>query len=152
MESVAKPRELPDTLSGLLRIAVEDTIAIENTPGYKLEMSYWYTMNGVCQVCMGGAVMLRSAAFVPPESLDSYAMLKVAVPRTLHLKMLLIDDMRKGYMDSAVDRLGLKRSTRMNSAVDLAGALIVRSYDSYSGHAPWETYLVAAGVLEKSGL
>lgn len=152
MESVAKPRELPDALSGLLRVAVEDSIAVENTPGYSLEMSSWYTTNGVCQVCMGGAVMLRSAAFVPLKKIGGYDELRIAVPHSLQAKMLLIDDMRKGCMDSAVDRLHPDRTTRMNDAINKAAALIGSSYDWNSGHAPWETYLVAADVLEKAGL
>lgn len=54
--------ELPDTLSGLLRLAVKDARAIEKTAGYRLNMSKWVwpASDGVCEVCMAGAIMVRT--------------------------------------------------------------------------------------------
>lgn len=149
---MAKPRELPDTLSGLLRVAVEDSIAIEDTPGYGLNMANWYKTNGVCEVCMGGAVMIRSAGFVPAGNLFSYDELRSGVEFTLRRKMLVINDMRGGSMETAFERLDLRSSSRAEEALLKAEDKVKYNWDSDLGRANWKAYLEAADILEKAGL
>ena len=58
-----QPDPLPDTLSGLLEIAIEDIEAInkiKETGGYYLIMSSWYEPKSTyCYICMAGAVMVQ---------------------------------------------------------------------------------------------
>lgn len=47
-------------MCGILRRAVEDAIAVEKMEGYRLNMGVWHMPNGVCKVCMAGAVMVKT--------------------------------------------------------------------------------------------
>lgn len=53
---------LPATLHELIMLALDDLKAVENTPGYKIDMSHWHIYDRtdeVCSVCLAGAVMAR---------------------------------------------------------------------------------------------
>jgi ribosomal protein S27AE len=49
--------KLPDKLSELLYIALEDLEKIEADPRYKINMDLWHRPNGKCSVCAAGSVM-----------------------------------------------------------------------------------------------
>lgn len=48
---------LPDKLSELLYIALEDLEKVEADPRYKIDMGAWHRPNGKCSVCAAGSVM-----------------------------------------------------------------------------------------------
>lgn len=53
---------LPATLHELLMLALDDLKAIENTPGYVINMSVWHQYDRtdeICSVCLAGSVMSR---------------------------------------------------------------------------------------------
>ena len=51
---------LPTQPSRLLKVALNDLIAVENTPGYVINMGDWhYPRQDGCCVCLAGAVMVR---------------------------------------------------------------------------------------------
>ena len=53
-----KSAKLPNTLYGLLRVAIRDLLKVEKMKKkYVIEMGDWHTPNGKCAVCMAGAVM-----------------------------------------------------------------------------------------------
>lgn len=53
---------LPNTLSGLLELAVQDAQKCEALPElYRLDMGQWHTPEaGVCVICMAGAVIAQT--------------------------------------------------------------------------------------------
>jgi len=48
---------LPDKLSDIILIALEDLRKVERSKKYKVYMGVWHSPNGVCSVCFAGAVM-----------------------------------------------------------------------------------------------
>ncbi len=59
------PQKFPRTYSGIIRIAVSDLQKVLATEGMKVNMLDWYHVNdsGMCEVCLGGAVLSQSAGF-----------------------------------------------------------------------------------------
>ena len=53
--------KLPDTIHGLLRVAIDDLKKCQASKNYKIEMSEWHEPYGDdCFVCMAGAVMAQT--------------------------------------------------------------------------------------------
>lgn len=51
---------LPDKPSELIRVALRDLRRVEDNPNYKVDMMVWHCPDGndgVCRVCLAGAVM-----------------------------------------------------------------------------------------------
>lgn len=140
---------LADSLSGLLRQAVEDAQAIERTPGYRLQMSRWhYPVGGLCEVCMGGAVMARRLGA------DKRSYLTLSNYRgEVADKLSAIDYLRVGSTDFAAQALGTYHSL----SVDQMEALLeyerlIRPELGSGGLCPWGVYLEGADILEAAGL
>jgi hypothetical protein len=56
--------KLPDKLSELIRVAVQDMEACRIDPRYKLDMSVWHIpRDGICRVCMAGAVLAKTCGY-----------------------------------------------------------------------------------------
>lgn len=146
----APKEKLADTLSGLLRQAVRDAQAIENTPGYVLDMGVWHSTQrdgtGPCYVCMGGAVLSqtlgwpREASFGPGQR-DSVSN-----------AMYAINNMRMGAFRAAMETLGVIVSAQQEGAAEKARRIVHDSYDGTRSRAKWDDYLKAADVLESAGL
>jgi len=51
---------LPDKLSDIILIALEDMEWVENHKNYTVEMSVYHSPGGVCGVCFAGGIMARS--------------------------------------------------------------------------------------------
>jgi hypothetical protein len=139
--------ELPDTLSGLLRLAVADAQKCANDPRYVLQMGSWHEPGlKRCSVCMAGAVMAQSLntqlhAVAFPEDYDDseYA-------------LMAIDEMRCGDVLGAASTLGLMPNADQEVALCKAGQEVRADFDVVAGRASWDTYLKAATILEKAGL
>lgn len=139
---------LPGCLCMLLRVAVADGMKIERTKGYVLDMSVWHRANGVCRVCMAGAVMAVSLGI--PRN-------KGALPSEMGSKvqqhLYAINDMRAGWFDAAYGSLHGKIFPReLRPAAQAARSLVINRFSLSRSRAPWETYLEAANVLEAAGL
>ena len=54
--------KLPDTLSGLIRVALVDLCKCEKDDKYDIFMEDWHTPqdSGICEVCLAGAVMAQT--------------------------------------------------------------------------------------------
>lgn len=66
--------DLPDKPSELIRVALRDLRRVEDNPNYKIDMMVWHCPDGndgVCRVCLAGAVMAGLGA-PPDESLSPY--------------------------------------------------------------------------------
>lgn len=104
---------LPDTLSALLRLAVQDCIRAE-AQGVTLDMRNWYERaadGGSCSVCMAGAVLLYDVELeggeVLPQSLRMLEDLRRGVDRDVSDKMMAIDEIRVVEVYSALQELGV---------------------------------------------
>jgi hypothetical protein len=144
---------LPDTLSGLLRVAVRDARLVQKDPAYRLDMGTWHspTGNERCSVCLAGAVMAKTLERPADEN---------AVPcdfdGVLAQKLRLIDDMRCGSVMRAHCLLtGLSVHSFAPEVVETlvkASAVICAGYTAKTGRAPWRAYERAARILERGGL
>lgn len=94
-------KQLPDKLSELIYIALEDLEKIEADPRYIIDMGTWHMPNGKCAVCAAGAVMAKRlgadpTAHISPSRFDD----------DTEAKLDAIDLLRCGYLDDAADQLG----------------------------------------------
>ncbi len=70
--------KLPDKLSELILVALEDLAKVKVDPRYEIDLSSWhtsqeYTISGKCSVCFAGAVMAgRMAPDRIGESIDPH--------------------------------------------------------------------------------
>ena len=140
MTAKRKPVVLPEKASDLLELAVRDAMAVAKMKGYKLDMGTWHSPNGVCRVCMAGAVMARTlrvarGAFWSPGIVGHH----------WSAAMWDINNFREGYWPDRRDDGG-KAWPAMQ--------LIQRDFLEYrdGGRAKWSTYLKAAKMLRAVGL
>lgn len=142
--------QLPDTLSGLLRLAVHDAQACEADERYELVMSAWHaaTNRGTCAVCMAGSVMARtlrvpSRNFVTPTDFSA---------RT-DARLRAINAMRSGWLDEAYDYLmDTVPPCHLEYPLRYLSYVIVARFNDSLGRADWNTYLAVADALERLGL
>ena len=70
--------KLPDKASELIRLAVNDLIAVEANPTYRIDMGTWHSgwsYTQPCLVCFAGAVMantckVHTSSVVYPDNFD----------------------------------------------------------------------------------
>ena len=142
---------LPDTLSDLLRVAVQDAMILEKTPGFKLNMSNWVLpFNGECHVCMAGACMVKELGIAPPP-------LRASFPEDVKnyrasRKLYAIDSMRQGDVDVAAKYLKLDLTEAQGKVIEDAGNFIALSYINKQQRATWRTYQKASRMLREAGL
>lgn len=128
-------KKLPKKMSALLRLAVRDAQACESDPRYELHMDTWHSAsvedNGVCFVCMAGAVMAKTQD-IP---------IGKVVAHPTDSRFYYIDCMRSGKVVGATCEVAEKFSR-----------IIMPGFIPRLGRADWTTYLRAADYLESEGL
>jgi hypothetical protein len=140
--------------SKLIRIAVADAQAAARTPGYKLSMGVWHVPDvskKTCYVCMAGACMAGTQAFMPKKSVTTlWNDLDDSCAQDLARALNYV---RQGSLFSAAEELN-RYVGEHSELVDDVGVMIQQDYvDSRDGgRAKWSTYLKAAKMLEKVGL
>lgn len=159
--------ELPNKLSALLRIAVQDAQKCEALPAeYELRMSYWHSprTDGPCQVCMAGAVMAQSLGFERNRFIKS-GPLEFENGKAL----MAIDDLRTGKVHEAARRIGIELTDEQQDICASVEQTIRDAYEAegydccdydpssddpedFYGRAPWPVYLECADILERAGL
>lgn len=163
--------ELPDTLSGLLRVAVNDAKLCEADPRFRLNMSNWVEASDEedasgnplqCHVCMAGAVLVQRSG-LPLDQLYGYEPVDERdgeddVPSCLDIKLRVINHLRNGAMNRAcVELMGwdsweriLDLPEKVQEAIRAAGHEIDETYRG--SRASWDSYEAAADILEGVGL
>lgn len=144
--------DLPDTLSGLILVALDDLERVEKDPRYVVEMREWHkpTQHG-CQVCLAGAVMTRSLH--PDQSYPDFTFDEF--DEKTRDKFSAINMVREGMFASALCFIG--------AATNLAEARLLLSKAGLSNDVPVAEYSVTpklfkdqlrvnADALEKVGL
>lgn len=100
---MSKNKPLPDKLSALICIALKDLRKAERSKDYKVDMSMWHAPNGVCRVCLAGAVMAFSLRM--PKNVD---FLNTLAPSSLfdnvetNNKLFALNHLRVGQVSSAL--------------------------------------------------
>ena len=156
--------ELPNTLSGLLRVAVNDAKLCEADPKFQLNMSNWVEASYEddssgnpmqCHVCMAGAVLVQRSG-VPLGALYGYV--PDDDPGETDRKMVAINDLRVGAVSRAYSHLhGCNGFIWFDELpADKAGLVMAARAEidkTYrGGRASWGSYESAADLLEQAGL
>lgn len=103
---------LPDKLSDLLDLALEDLEKAEADPDMRIDMATWYDREypedriapGICSVCMAGTVLAQranlpmGAVYIDPSDFSD----------EIRGKLYAINSLRMGYVYDAFCKLGLK--------------------------------------------
>ena len=153
--------QLPNKLSALLRLAVQDAQKCERDPRYELNMGAWHVLedgDATCQVCMAGAVMAQTLQY-PIDRRVTWSDAS-HMDNTMHA----IDNMRTGDFVSAAASLSVRPTTEQTRSLRRARGLVCEFYEAedytpheedpsdHYGRADWETYLECADILEGAGL
>ena len=162
---------LPNKLSDLLELAVRDARACEADPRYLLDMGKWHVPkgNGVCQVCMAGAVIAKTIQLSPDTAAELFSdesAGRVPVVYSEYLPLTAINDMRTGEFRDAWSKVvgGESMSAAQEDALDECREVIESELpefddegDDFYEDAPnarvsWSTYLECVGILRQAGL
>lgn len=151
---MARKKKLPNKLSALLRLAVEDAKICARTKGYKLNMRRWHEPwpeKKICEVCMAGAVL--AVELQMPWEQSYLHVSSDSDPYRQHI--FAINSLRVGNTALALLELsGYARFARLGAddrlVLDGIGAQIRKNIRG--GRAPWLVYLRAAKKLERMGL
>lgn len=102
---------LPNKLSELLIVALEDLEQIENDPNYDIDMGEWYkpkvrnnSGRDVCTVCHAGAVMVNSLNLKPSFRMNLHP---DDFTSTITNKLMAINAIRIGRMTQALSYMGV---------------------------------------------
>lgn len=146
---MADSKKLPDKLSALLRLAVADCRKVEKMKTRTLDMGVWFATNGVCRVCMAGAVLDRTLRFKPTQDLRFYGDLAKCAPE--HWKLAAIDNLRTGLLESAFQSLRQEGYPPPRKLCQKYFREIGAYANTPARRAPWSVYLKQADILEKAG-
>ena len=95
---------LPDKLSDLIEVALDDLEKTAVDPRYRVNMNTWHTPHkGVCHVCLAGAVMAQTLKLDPVVDYVRDRSL-YAVDR----KLSALNNVRLGSVQLALDNMGFK--------------------------------------------
>ena len=61
---------LPDKLSDVILLALEDLRKVERSKKYNVNMGNWHDPNGACSVCFAGALISQSDEATPEKHLE----------------------------------------------------------------------------------
>lgn len=154
--------KLPDKVSMLIRVALEDEQKAFNNPDkYEVNMDEeWYlTEGGVCKLCLAGAVMEFSL-----PAMENDPMYPSNYDRDTAAKLHLLDGLRSGYISG--EWTGMKFASAVGYVnidyhkVDSSGEFTQRELDRKVAITPYEDnriewqkdMLTLADRFEKIGL
>lgn len=107
-----KSPKLPDKPSQLIRVALRDLEKCERSKKYKIDMDMWYSPNGVCKVCLAGAVLAQTLKFKSSEHLSLYGN-DCGLSDDTRNKMSAIDGFRCGGIQYGLSEIGRKCGPRL---------------------------------------
>lgn len=160
-----EPADLPDNLSDLLELSVNDAVACDRSRKYALSMGHWHKPNGVCKVCMAGAVMVQTKGYrggievEDPSEMDD-------IDTDDGERYLAINNMREGEFEAAADKLGLEIPSEVIKKAEAALGMVdappswykqdgdvemPESFTKRGARCTWTQYLHAAKILRANG-
>jgi hypothetical protein len=140
------PDILPDKLSDLLDLAVNDALKVSKLKKFKLNMGDWLETydDGNCNVCLAGSVMAGTLKVRTNNAYPSQFGLSVSN------KLDFLNTIRIGSIHNL---FGPYYGLRTHSAVKEAFQLIEDDFTYRdNGRAQWNTYRKAAKILRAAGL
>lgn len=131
---------LPNKLSDLLELAVNDCISIENgeESGIVLNMTEWHTpgaLPGTCQVCMAGAVLHKELKVPINQYFDWHS-----APISVQEKMRAINNIREGFAPAGATTVRVWEALNCIKECFISTKLL---------RAPWGAYREAIVNLRK---
>jgi hypothetical protein len=104
METIKK---LPEKLSDLIDLALDDLEKVERDPRYVLKMTVWhssldYDMESRCAVCLAGSVIAKTLE-VPPNK----SVLPIDFDEHTKVRLEALDNLRCGYLREAARSVNL---------------------------------------------
>jgi hypothetical protein len=100
-----KQTKLPDKPSALIRLALRDLEKCERSKRYGINMAEWHKPNGVCEVCLAGAVMAKTLSVPANVHLDPFAMLPHQDDSAR--KLIALDYFRCGQVNAGIINMGV---------------------------------------------
>lgn len=113
-------KQLPDKLSDLMRLALDDLTKVEADPRYKVDMRQWFKWKDyVCHVCFAGAVMAQTMEEpITGISAPQY------YPYDISRKLRALDLIRVGNVFSACREMDIPVAQRTVEDRDVTGYAI----------------------------
>ena len=144
---------LPDKLSALIRVAVEDCKKAEKDPKYTVDMNLWHCLLNVgedksCHVCMAGAVMAMSLHSDPTHNIAPSDFREGDIGD----KLDALDSVRLGNLVEACEVMCIDLTEETKAQIHDISEMIDQFYSPRTRRADWDTYLEAANELEAIGL
>lgn len=102
-----KIKKLPDKLSALILLALDDLKKAERSKKYKIDMGGWHHPNSHCSVCFAGAVIAFSLGADPKKRIDPYDF----DTDTRH-KLLALNSARCGFFNQGAMYVGGNNNTQ----------------------------------------
>jgi hypothetical protein len=138
--------KLPNKLSNLILIALDDLRKAERSRDYKVDMYSWHQPNSVCKVCFAGSVM----AFSLGTDSNTYTSPSRFAKKTMG-KLFALDDVRSGDFDAAM--LNMDKSVKAaDKAQEATRDIVVPEYSSTNRLRFHKVMRKAAKALAKVGL
>jgi hypothetical protein len=111
---------LPDKPSDLLSVALYDLYACSQDSAYDINFNEWHkplqkrdntqfsnkTEPDVCQVCFAGSIMAKTLGCDSTQRVEANNV--ILFHKDTILKLMAVDEFRKGHINSALDIMGLK--------------------------------------------
>ncbi len=143
-------KSLPNKMSDLLEVAVDDAQKCNADPKYVLNMSRWHTpAYGVCHVCLAGSVIAKTLEGKPSEEYDIDLDFEGKLPD----KLDAIDSMRCACFMQAAYTLKIKLTTlQAGTIAKLQDSLRLRVSKMKDGRYSWGTYKWVIKKLREVGL
>lgn len=146
--------KLPDTLSGLLRVALDDLEKVEQMPDYTINMSVWHrpynTLRGRgCSVCLAGSMLVTRGASkednITPHSLG---LSRVDTEKLFGVNRLRMGDVCAAYR--CLERAGVSQNRlTLGQRLDLSREIPSYHIDKQEFKSKLRTL---ADDLEKAGV
>lgn len=136
MKQRARMKKLPDKLSELILLALDDLELCEADPRYVIDMGFWHLPNfpedGQCSVCLAGSVMSQTLKVRIGTN-------KCPSNTSQHHKLRALDYIRRGDLPTSLHEMGVGRA-------ELYHPMEVEVYDINPDRFKLELTILAYGL------
>lgn len=155
-------KKLPNKLSSLLELAINDAQALARSKRFVLDMGRWLVAlpDDKCAVCLAGAVMSRTLETARPATGFEIGPYGGSYGKNKN-KLLAINAMRTGDFFAAARELDIEYTDDQADAIQAARDVVKAEQEKHPlnggtsphpGRAPWRAYRRAIKVLRGAGL
>lgn len=146
-------RRLPNKLSKLIEVALDDLDKCEQDPKYKVDMDAWHLPNSHCSVCFAGTVMAKSLNTDRSYDVDGY---DEKFTDSQWDKFMALDQARCGFWVSAIWEIPVNRGEPYVEISDKIEALPLPTGTNLPEYSTdkkkfKDMMVLAAGILAAEG-